>query len=148
MADAAAAQHFEPLESSSLVPRPVFPQAMRSVFGTEVSSPPAGARSGEFQDSGSLGSLESFSAATGIPEVALLFAKAIGAENADDLFHIPRDVWDQLVRSTMITRVVTDETGDEVNQERNLTGVEMGKLNKGRDALHVAAKVELEENSR
>ena len=93
-------------------------------------------------------SLAIFANATGIPEEANQFAKSIGAESADDLFHIPRDIWDKLTRETLLTRKSQSETGEELNEERLLTGVEVGKLNKGRDALNLAANAELEGASR
>ena len=94
------------------------------------------------------GSIELFAKTTGIPEVANQFAKIIGADTADDLFHIPRDIWDKLTRETLLTRKTQSDIGEEVNEERLLSGVEIGKLNKGRDALHVAANVDLESASR
>ena len=133
---------------------PAFPQNLHSVFGTVANfpglavnlphTPPAGA----VPDFSTAESLDSFAQATGVPDIAHLFAEAIGACNAEDLFHIPRDVWDQLVRATIISRSRTDEFNDVTTEERNLSGVEMGKMNKGRDSLHIAAKVELEESSR
>merc|ERR1711966_510867 len=84
-------------------------------------------------------SLAIFVNATGIPEVANQFAECIGAESADDLFHNPRDMWDNLTRETLLTRKIPQEFGEEFEEERQLTGVEVGKLNKGRDALHVAS---------
>merc|ERR1711966_564338 len=129
-------------------------QPMPSVFGTGINMPglavnlPPTPPAGTVPDFSTAESLDSFAQATGVPEIAHLFAEAIGASNAENLFHIPRDVWDQLVRGTLISRSRTNEYDEVTTEERNLSGVEMGKMNKGRDALHIAAKVELEESSR
>jgi hypothetical protein len=147
---ATSSEPFAPglLRQSRLVPLPAFPPAVLSVFGTGALSPSAGPMRTEFPDFSDSASLEAFASATGIPDVAFQFAEALSAQNADDLFHIPRDVWDQSVRTTVISRITEDELGEESRQERCLTAVEMGKLNKGRDALHVAAKMDLEDGSR
>ena len=66
-------------------------------------------------------SLAIFINATGIPEVANQFAEIIGAESADDLFHIPRDMWDKLTRETLLTRKIPQEFDEELEEERPLT---------------------------
>ena len=143
--------------SEDALPAPEWPLANNGTLST-FAFPPTGApvrRSvfGEVDPSISVdlstkASLAIFANATGIPEEANQFAKCIGAETADDLFHIPRDIWDKLTRETLLTRKGQTETGEDLDEERPLTGVEVGKLNKGRDALHVAANTELEGTSR